>query len=118
MYCVGDGLPMSSKLAYYCPHCYDRFENLALVDVPDLFRDDVNENAAAAQLDMLLNLTKKKESRHKLPYGRGPSMVLMFPVALIVDRLPFKRYYLTGDELARHAEEARRVMCVEVPDVG
>lgn len=123
MYCVNSHYNNHIRSARYCPFCYDRFEGLALAETPDLFQEEVNEDAAAVQLDALLHLTKnvkphgqdKRIARWRHP---SPAMVMLVPVALLVDGLPFKRYYLTGDDLARHAEEARRLMCVEVSDAS
>lgn len=123
MYCVNSHYNNRIRTARYCPFCYDRFEELALAETPDLFQDAVNEDAAVVQLDALLHLTKgakayghaERTARRRHP---APAMVMMVPVALLVDGLPFKRYYLTGDELARHTEEARRKMCVEVASGG
>ena len=108
------------RTAYYCPHCYNLFEARAIDEIPDLFAEETNELAAAVQLDALLKLTKKRpDALARSPRaGRSPSLLAMFPVALIVDRLPFKRYYLTGEELEQCAEAARRELRVEAADAG
>jgi hypothetical protein len=114
MYYVGGGYPSALvQSTYYCPYCFSRFEALALADTPDLYRDEVNEDAAAVQLDALLHLTKHQRRYKTHATGRSPSMVMMFPVTLIIGRLPFKRHYLTGDALARHAAEVQKKMCLD-----
>ena len=110
MYFVGAGAPIHDR--YYCPSCYDLLEARALEETPDLFLDDAyNDAAAAQQLTTLLNLDRRNGPRSG--NSRSPSMEMLFPVALIVDRLPFKRYYLTGAELDAHRELARQQMCLE-----
>jgi hypothetical protein len=109
MYFVGTDGPY--RTAYYCVGCYNLFITKAVAEIAGFDQDtELNGIAAVDELGVLLGMYKPKAK--ELLVARAYYM----PAELIVNRLPFGRYYLYGAELEQHKACMREKMGLAILD--
>ena len=100
---------------YYCFSCWLIVSDRAAVDIPELKKKSSGD---VQMIGLLLGIKSAKkaqriEGNEALEIASdgsvlsNPNMHVSIRRSLIIDNIPFKRYHLTGDELAAQSAKVR-----------